>query len=163
MAMNIQDLKSNKMDIEKYIQILLKRIRQAFKQLEEQVVKIAPPVTMCGDIHGQFYDLMQLFKVGGKIPATKYLLLGDLMNQGFKSIETILLLALTDKHPERIFLLSKNHQSRELSLKYGFYKECKRKYGSANVWKCCTETFNIMSISALIGGKLFCVHGGLSP
>ena len=68
---------------------------------------------------------MQLFKVGGNIPATKYLFLGDLVDQGFYSIETFrFLLALKVKHPERIFLPRENHKSRELSLKYGFYKEC---------------------------------------
>ena len=132
---------------------------------EPQVLRIMPPVIVCGDIHGQFYDLKELFRVGGEIPDTKYLFLGDLVDRGYYSVETILLLlALKIKHPERLFLVRGNHESRETTLKYGFYEECKRKYeGSLVVWQHCTRAFDFISLSAVIGGKVFCVHGGLSP
>ena len=84
---------------------------------EPQVLRITPPVTVCGDIHGQFYDLKELFKVGGEIPYTKYLFLGDLMDCGYYSVETILLLlALKVKHPERLFLVRGNHESGEITF-----------------------------------------------
>ena len=107
---------------------------------ESQVLRITPPVTVCGDIHGQFYYLKELFKVGGKIPYTKYLFLGDLVDRGYYSVKTILLLlALKVEHPERLFLVRGNHESREITLKYGFYEERKRKYaGSLDVWQHCT-------------------------
>lgn len=129
-----------------------------------QVLRITPPVTVCGDIHGQFYDLKELFRVGGELPDTKYLFLVDLVDCGYYSVESILLLlALKLKHPERLFLVQGNHESTETTLKYGFYDECKRKYeGSLVVWQLCTRVFDFISLSAVIGGKAFCVHGGLS-
>lgn len=131
---------------------------------EPQVLKITPPVTVCGDIHGQFYDLKELFKTGGEIPHTKYLFLGDLVDRGYYGVETfLLLLALKVKYPDRLYFVRGNHESREITLKYGFYEECKEKYGSHLVWQLCTKTFDFISLSAVIDDKIFCVHGGLSP
>ena len=132
---------------------------------EPQVISIEPPVTVCGDIHGQFYDLMQLFKIGGEIPSTKYVFLGDLVDQGYYGVETLsLLLALKVKYPERVYLLRGNHEQIEQNVMYGFSKECKRKYGgSANAWQYFASTFDYMSLSAVISNRIFCVHGGLSP
>ncbi|GJM99736.1 hypothetical protein PR202_ga16863 [Eleusine coracana subsp. coracana] len=110
---------------------------------ESNVQRVDAPVTICGDIHGQFYDMKELFKVGGDCPKTNYLFLGDFVDRGFYSVETFLLL---------------------LALKvYGFYDECLRKYGSVNVWRYCTDIFDYLSLSALIENKIFSVHGGLSP
>ena len=102
--------------------------------------------------------------MGGEIPYTKDLFLGDLVDRGYYSVETILLLlALKVKHPERLFLVRGNHESREITLKYGFYED-KRKYaGSLDVWQHCTRVFDVINLSAVTGGKVFCVHGGLSP
>lgn len=117
-----------------------------------------------GDIHGQFYDLCELFKVGGDCPETNYLFLGDFVDRGFYSVETfLLLLALKVRYPDRITLIRGNHESRQITQVYGFYDECMRKYGSPHVWKVCTEVFDYMSLGALIGGSTLCVHGGLSP
>eukprot|EP01063_Lacrimia_lanifica_P039450 TRINITY_DN866_c0_g2_i1.p1 TRINITY_DN866_c0_g2~~TRINITY_DN866_c0_g2_i1.p1 ORF type:complete len:306 (+),score=113.48 TRINITY_DN866_c0_g2_i1:152-1069(+) len=131
---------------------------------ESNVLTVYAPVTVCGDIHGQFYDLKELFATGGDAPFTNYLFLGDFVDRGFYSVETfLLLLALKVRYPDRVHLIRGNHESRQITQTYGFYDEILRKYGNANVWRYCTEVFDYLSLSALVEGRVFAVHGGLSP
>eukprot|EP01012_Entosiphon_sulcatum_P026445 TRINITY_DN31898_c0_g1_i1.p1 TRINITY_DN31898_c0_g1~~TRINITY_DN31898_c0_g1_i1.p1 ORF type:complete len:311 (-),score=29.37 TRINITY_DN31898_c0_g1_i1:357-1289(-) len=131
---------------------------------ESNVQTISVPVTVVGDVHGQLYDVFELFKVGGWPPDTNYLFLGDYVDRGYFSVETIsLLVCLKLLYPNRLTLLRGNHETRNISQVYGFQAECIRKYGSAAVWQYFTELFDYLSISAIIESSLFCVHGGLSP
>lgn len=159
----IEQLKKCQPIKESEVKALCDKAREILLE-ESNVQKVDAPVTICGDIHGQFYDLRELFRVGGECPDTNYLFLGDFVDRGFYSVETfLLLLALKVRYPDRITLIRGNHESRQITQVYGFYDECLRKYGSVNVWRYCTEIFDYLSLSALIEEKVFCVHGGLSP
>ena len=137
------------------------------KEILSQESNCAPmnkPVTICGDIHGQFHDLMELFKIGGKPPDTNYLFMGDYVDRGYYSVECVtLLVAIKIRWRDRITILRGNHETRQITQVYGFYDECMRKYGNANVWKYFTDLFDYLPLTALVEKKILCMHGGLSP
>merc|ERR1712176_64200 len=130
---------------------------------QPSLLELDAPIKICGDIHGQFSDLLRLFEYGGFPPEANYLFLGDYVDRGKQSLETIcLLLAYKIKYPENFFLLRGNHECASINRIYGFYDECKRRH-SIKLWKTFTDVFNCLPCAAVIDDKIFCVHGGLSP
>ncbi|RYO75657.1 hypothetical protein DL766_003820 [Monosporascus sp. MC13-8B] len=159
----IENLMNCKQLSEADVQRLCDKAREVLQE-ESNVQPVKCPVTVCGDIHGQFHDLMELFKIGGPNPDTNYLFMGDYVDRGYYSVETVtLLVALKIRYPQRITILRGNHESRQITQVYGFYDECLRKYGNANVWKFFTDLFDYLPLTALIDNQIFCLHGGLSP
>eukprot|EP00466_Bigelowiella_natans_P017543 jgi/Bigna1/75278/fgenesh1_pg.33_\ len=148
---------------ESEVKDLVAKAREILER-EDNVQPVRCPVTICGDIHGQFYDLLELFHIGGMPPDTNYLFMGDYVDRGNFSIESVsLVVALKVRHKDRVTMLRGNHESRQITQVYGFYDECLRKYGNANVWKMFTDLFDYLPLSAIIEKQIFCPHGGLSP
>lgn len=148
----ISELRACKIIPEPQVREICHKARELLIE-EANVVQVDAPVTICGDIHGQFHDLMELFRVGGDVPDTNYLFMGDFVDRGFYSLESfLLLLCLKVRYPDRITLIRGNHESRQITTVYGFYDECLRKYGSANVWRYCCEVFDYLALGAIVMG-----------
>ena len=125
---------------------------------------VTAPVVVVGDIHGQFYDLLELFHIAGRPPHTNYLFLGDYVDRGHYSLEcATLMVLLKARHPRRVTMIRGNHESRQITQVYGFYDECLRKYGDARVWQAFTQLFDTLPLSAAVENRVFCPHAGLSP
>jgi len=131
---------------------------------EKNVQPVACPVTIVGDVHGQFHDMLELFNVAGKAPETNFLFLGDYVDRGYYSVETVLMvIALKVRWPSRVTIIRGNHESRQITQVYGFYDECLRKYGTARVWNFITNLFDYLPLAACVEGQIFTPHAGLSP
>lgn len=127
------------------------------------LLELSPPVKIVGDVHGQYTDLIRMFEMCGFPPNSNFLFLGDYVDRGKQSLETILLLLCYKiRYPKNFFLLRGNHECANVTRVYGFYDECKRRC-NVKVWKTFVDTFNTLPIAAIVAGKIFCVHGGLSP
>lgn len=155
----IESLKSGRLLNYMEIKIVSEKAKQIFKE-EQNIVKISPPLTICGNINSQFSNLLEIFKISGDIPETNYLFLGGYSS----SIEVIsLLFCLKVRHPKRITILRGLSEDFGYSQTCGFYEEAKRNYGNEEIFKIICEVFNYLPLAAIINNNIFCISGGLSP
>jgi len=154
---------SNFIDLEEgQLRQLIGAAREAFLK-QPTLLELDAPVKIMGDIHGQYSDLLNTLESTGHPPDANYVMLGDYVDRGQQSIETMsLLLAYKVKYPENIFLLRGNHECASITRIYGFYDECKRRY-NVKMWKCFCDMFNCLPPAALIDDTILCMHGGISP
>lgn len=138
---------------------------ESIKELKKDnvLLLLKAPINIIGDIHGQFYDLLRYLDIGDLPPNTNYLFLGDYVDRGKNSIETLtLLLCMKIKYPANVWLLRGNHETPDISRSYGFFAECASRYNQS-LWEKFNEVFMYLPIAAVISDRIFCVHGGLSP
>mmetsp|Transcript_85868 Transcript_85868/g.224090 ORF Transcript_85868/g.224090 Transcript_85868/m.224090 type:complete len:308 (+) Transcript_85868:126-1049(+) len=130
---------------------------------QDSFLDLEAPIKICGDIHGQYHDLLRMFDMGGFPPESNYLFLGDYVDRGKQSVETIILLLVYKvMYEENFFMLRGNHECAAITRIYGFYDECKRRY-NIKLWKTFCDVFNCLPVCALVDEKIICMHGGLSP
>lgn len=129
------------------------------------ILKISSPVIIVGDIHGQYYDFLEMLLTTGLPPHVNMLFLGDIVDRGYYSIQTIcLVFAFMVKYPTRVHIIRGNHESESISRVYGFYQECLQRYGEdSQVYSWFIDIFNLLPLACIINENLFAVHGGLSP
>lgn len=140
---------------------LINEAKERF-EIEEFLIMLKRKFVIVGDIHGDLYSLIRIFEKMGYPPETKYLFLGDYVDRGKYSVEVmILLLSLKVLYSNSVYLLRGNHESRSLSMSYGFYDECVSKFNEA-VYDYFISLFEELPCAAMINGKIFCVHGGIS-
>lgn len=157
-------MREGKIDRAAVMQIL-KKATDVLRE-EPNCLEIEAPCNVFGDVHGQYFDLLELIKQAGAPTATRQLWLGDYVDRGNFGCEVVLLLAAAKvKWPKNVFLLRGNHESRSQTHAHNFEQECIGKYGVA-CYDAFMELFDNLPLAAVVNsvhGRFFCVHGGLSP
>ncbi|VDK64911.1 unnamed protein product, partial [Gongylonema pulchrum] len=134
-------------------------------QNEGTLLELSVPINICGDIHGQYVDLLRIFHQCGRPPYERFLFMGDYVDRGPNSLEVIcLLLLLKVRFPAKIFLLRGNHECSMVNQTYGFLDECEERFKNGRVlWMKFQSMFNWLPFVALVSKRILCMHGGLSP
>ncbi|VDK63956.1 unnamed protein product [Onchocerca ochengi] len=154
---------TNDIVAEEELHRVCQKAKEAFIN-QSSLIEVDPPLVVCGDIHGQYSDLLRIYDRNGFPPESNYLFLGDFVDRGKQNIETICLqFCYKIKYPENFFMLRGNHETPAINRVYGFFEECNRRYHSTRLWNAFQDTFNWMPFCGYIGGRILCMHGGLSP
>ena len=136
---------------------------------EPSLLELEGPLSVAGNVNGQYRDLLAALCAGGYPPgiAANWLFLGDYIGRGCRSLECIcFLLALKLLYPRNIFLLRGHHEERDLAITYGFKQECERRLGVNNAWELFLPVFEHLPLAAVINQpphRIFAVHGGIGP
>ncbi|EGR31816.1 ser thr protein phosphatase family protein, putative, partial [Ichthyophthirius multifiliis] len=153
--------KEGKIDKENLIKLIYECNR--ILKNEPNLLQMSDPVTVVGDIHGQFYDLLKILEVGGNPSKTKYLFLGDFVDRGSFSIEVLILLySLKINYPSSIYFLRGNHECRQMTSFFNFLEECKYKYDQ-EIYQLFMDSFDLLPLSCILNDKFIAFHGGISP
>lgn len=141
---------------------IFNQVIEVFRK-EKNLLELKYPVTVVGDIHGQFYDLIKLLDLAGEVATNKYLFLGDYVDRGSFSIEVLLILyTLKLNHPQNIFMIRGNHECRQMTTFFNFRSECLSKY-DLEVYEAACNTFDVLPLACIINKKFLALHGGISP
>jgi len=141
---------------------LIRSTTEIYKK-EPNLLPLRDPITVCGDIHGQFFDLLRLMEAGGDPASTQYLFLGDYVDRGCFSTECVFFLCAHKlSFPDSFYQIRGNHECRHLTSFFNFKDECLYKY-SLELYDAVMAMFDHLPIAATINGKFLCCHGGLSP
>ncbi|OHS96407.1 Ser/Thr protein phosphatase [Tritrichomonas foetus] len=141
---------------------LAQKMKEVFRK-EPTLLELKPPLTIVGDLHGHLLNLYQILKTRDLPPNTTYLFLGDIVDRGPFSLETLtLIFVLKLCFPDNVYLIRGNHEFSCVSLNGGFFEEITSVYRSQNIFNEICSTFEYIPIGAKIGPYL-CLHGGISP
>jgi len=161
----IQRFKGGKKIHKKYVFQIILAVKDIVKDeptMVEMEIENGHKLTVCGDTHGQFFDLLEIFRLNGNPTETHgYLFNGDFVDRGSWSTEVALTLyAYKWLYPKHFFLNRGNHETDDMNRMYGFEGECRHKYNE-RVFKLFSESFSALPLATLIGQKFFTLHGGL--
>lgn len=143
----------------------LKILQQTLNMLkaEPNLAQIDEPICVVGDLHGQYFDLLNMISKAGEPGTLNYLFLGDYVDRGILGIEVVLLLfAIKLNEPKSVVLLRGNHESRNMTESFTFREEVLDRY-DVEVYDLFMDVFDALPISALVAKKYLAMHGGISP